>query len=96
MPRASCLISFDHLIRSIKRRLRNRQADLVGRFEVDHQFELRWLLDGQIGWLGSLQDSVVPILDFGLPILDCRNKYGKLSSKNLHSCVLPLNRKSKI
>ena len=50
--------SLDHLIRPIQHRLRDRQADLLGRLEIDHQLELRRLLDRQIGRLGSLQDFV--------------------------------------
>ena len=37
---------------------RNRQANLLGGFEIDHQLELRRLLHRQIGRLGSLQDFV--------------------------------------
>ena len=46
------------LIRPIQHRLWNRQADCLGGFEVDHQLELRRLLDWQIGGLGSLEDLV--------------------------------------
>src|SRR5262247_2776828 len=49
-PRASrlCLFSFDHFIRSIQQRLRNRETDLLRRLEIDHQLEFRGLLDRQI------------------------------------------------
>jgi hypothetical protein len=40
----------DHLIRAPQERRRDRQAERLGRLEVDHQLELRRLLDGQIGW----------------------------------------------
>ena len=67
---ASCLIaldtrlfSLDHLIRPIQHRLRNRQPDLLGCFQIDHQLKLRRLLHRQIGGLGSLQDSVHVICD---------------------------------
>jgi hypothetical protein len=52
------LPSLDDFIGSIQHRLRNRQADLLGGFEIDHQLKLRRLLDREIGWLGSLQDLV--------------------------------------
>jgi len=29
--------------------LRNRHADLLGGFKIDHELEFRWLLDGQLG-----------------------------------------------
>jgi hypothetical protein len=47
----------DHFIRSIQQRLRNGETDLLRRFQIDHQFELRGLLDRQIGGLGSLQGT---------------------------------------
>jgi hypothetical protein len=45
------LPSFDHLIRSHQHIRRNRQADLLGGFEVYYQLKLRGLLDGKIGGL---------------------------------------------
>src|SRR5262249_40039600 len=36
----------------------NRQADLLGGFEVDDQLKLRWLLDREIGGLGTFRDFV--------------------------------------
>src|SRR4029434_6905339 len=47
------LPSLDHFIRSIQQRLRNGEIDLLGSLDIDHQLELRRLLDRQIGWLGS-------------------------------------------
>ena len=35
-----------------------RQAKSLGGLEVDHQLKLGWLLDRQIGGLGSLKDLV--------------------------------------
>src|SRR6266511_983940 len=52
------LSSLDHLIRSRQHVRLNRQADLLRRFQVDDQFELRGLLDRQIGWLRTLEDFV--------------------------------------
>jgi hypothetical protein len=48
------LPSLDHFSRSIQHRLRNRQTDLLGRFQIDHELKLGRLLDRQIGGLGSL------------------------------------------
>src|SRR5258705_12454086 len=48
----------DHLIRPLQERRRNRQAEGLGRLEVDHQFELGGLLDGKIAGLGALEDLV--------------------------------------
>ena len=51
--RACCLFfSFDHFDRPCQHVRRNRQADLLRRFKVDHQLKLRWLLDWYFGWLG--------------------------------------------
>ena len=49
----------DHLIGSCQERRRNRQPDRLGRLEVDAQYVLRWLLDGEIARLGALQDPPV-------------------------------------
>jgi hypothetical protein len=50
---ASVSCSLDHLIRSHQHVRRNRETNLLGRFEIDHQFELRRLLDRQVGWFGT-------------------------------------------
>jgi hypothetical protein len=41
----SPLFSFDYLIRSYEHIRRNRQTDLLGGFQVDHQLKLHRLLD---------------------------------------------------
>jgi hypothetical protein len=46
----------NHLVRPRQHIRRNRQAELLGGLEIDHQLELDRLLDGKIGWLGSLRD----------------------------------------
>src|SRR5262245_63921941 len=51
----------DHLIRPRQNIGRNRESDLLRGFEIDHKLELRRLLDGQIGRLGSFQDLVYVI-----------------------------------
>ena len=49
---------FDHLVCLEEDRLRNREPQRLGRFEVDDQLELRGLLDGEIGGLGAFQNLV--------------------------------------
>src|SRR5262245_2097455 len=44
----------NHLVRSRQHIRRNRQTDLLGGLEVDHQLELSRPLNGQISRLGSL------------------------------------------
>jgi hypothetical protein len=46
-------LSLDHLIRPLQQRRRDRQAQGLGRLEVDHELEFRWLLDRQRGGLGG-------------------------------------------
>src|SRR5215468_5220614 len=58
LPRAYRLCSFDHPIRSSQHVGRNRQADLLGGFQIDDKFKLRRLLNGQICGLGSLKNLV--------------------------------------
>src|SRR5438094_1448247 len=48
MTAASRRCSFDYLIRPREHVGRNRQADLLCRLEIDHQLELRRLLDWQV------------------------------------------------
>src|SRR5262245_33793379 len=48
----------NHLVRPRQHVGRNGQADLLGRFEIDDELELHWLLDRKIGWLGTLQDFI--------------------------------------
>src|SRR5215510_6633451 len=50
--------SLDDLVRPSKEGWRDRQAQRLGRFEVDHKFELGGLLDGEITGLGPLKDLV--------------------------------------
>jgi hypothetical protein len=45
---------FDHLIGAGEQRGRHRQAQRLGGLEIDREFDLRRLLDRQIGWLLTL------------------------------------------
>jgi hypothetical protein len=45
----------DDLVRPQQQRLRHRQAERLGRFEVDHELELRGLLDWKVSWLGPFR-----------------------------------------
>ena len=46
----------DHLIRPSEHWRRDLQTERLRRLEVDHQFELGWLLDGKVSGLGALED----------------------------------------
>src|SRR6266542_1658953 len=50
--------SLDHLVRPCEHVGRNRQADLLGRFQIDDELELLRLLHREIGWLSTLQNLV--------------------------------------
>src|SRR4030095_15113389 len=50
--------SFDHFIRPRQHIRRNRQADLLGSFQIDNELELFWLLHRQIAGLGTFQNLV--------------------------------------
>src|SRR5688500_11643399 len=54
---------FDHPVRPRQHFLWYRHADLLCRLHIDHQLELRRLLDRQIGRLCSLQDLVHVVCD---------------------------------
>src|SRR5688572_1651298 len=49
------VVSFYDSIRPRQHVWRNRQADLLGGFEIDHQFKFRRLLHRQLSRLGSLE-----------------------------------------
>src|SRR2546425_8792175 len=49
---------FDDVVRPPQHRRRDRQAERLRRLEVDDQLELRWLLDGQIAGLRTLENLV--------------------------------------
>src|SRR5262245_17890044 len=49
---------FKHLIRTQEHRLWDREAQRLRGLEVDPQLELRWLLHGKVGRLGSFEDLV--------------------------------------
>ena len=51
-PRTNTLL--DHLVGALHEGLRNRNAENLGGLEVNHQFELGWLLNGEIGGLRAL------------------------------------------
>jgi len=53
----------DDLVRPVQHGLWNRETDLLRRFKINYQLEFRRLLHGQIGGLGSLQDSIHVICD---------------------------------
>ena len=51
-------VLLDHSVRSRQHIRRNRQADLLGRLEIDHELEFRGLFDRNVGWLGAFQNLV--------------------------------------
>jgi len=55
---ASCLFSLDQPTRPGEHLRRNRQADLLCRFQIDDELEFFRLLDGQVSGLGSLENLV--------------------------------------
>ena len=50
--------SFYYLVRPVQNRLRNRQADLLRRLQVDDQLKLHGLLHGEVSRLGAFKDFV--------------------------------------
>jgi hypothetical protein len=48
---------FDHLVGGANERQRYRDAERGSRFEVNHEFHFRGLLDRQVGWLGAFEDA---------------------------------------
>ena len=50
--------SLNHLVRAQQQRLRDRQAERLGGFDVHRHIEFRRTLDGQIGRLDAFEDLV--------------------------------------
>src|SRR5437667_10552110 len=55
---ADSLRSLYDFVRSRQHVRRNRQTDLLRRFQIDHQLELGRLLHRQIRWFGALYNFV--------------------------------------
>ena len=53
-----CWVSLSDFVRSRQYIRRNRQADLLGSFEIDDQLELRRLLDRQVRGLRTFENLV--------------------------------------
>src|SRR5258705_9519788 len=48
----------DHLVSSNQYLLWNREADLLGGFQIDYKLELCLLLDGNVGGLSAFQNLI--------------------------------------
>ncbi len=52
------MLLLDHLVGAHQERFRYREAERLGRLEVDHELELGRLLDGQVGRSSALEDLI--------------------------------------
>ena len=57
-PQSKIEISTNHFVRPHQHVRRNRQADLLGGFQIDDELELRRLLHRKISGLGAFEDFV--------------------------------------
>jgi len=48
------VLSSNHFIRPRQHIRRYREADLLGGFQIDDEFKLRRLFDGEVCWIGAL------------------------------------------
>src|SRR5690349_5576947 len=62
----------DHPVRTRQHVRRNGQADLLRGFEIDDQFELRWLFDGEVGGLRAFENLVDELREPPVGIVEVR------------------------
>ena len=48
----------NHLIRPRQHIWRNRETNLLRRYQIDNEFKLRWLFHREIGWLRTFENLV--------------------------------------
>ena len=63
----------NHFVRALQQDLRDREAEHPGGLQIDHQLELRGLLDGKIAGFATFEDlidvrRVIRPRQFGLPL----------------------------
>src|SRR5215510_13214580 len=72
--RQLCLAhSFDHLVGEQLQRIRNVQSNCSRSLEIDHQFELGWLIDWQVCRLGALEKPCCIDAGFAILVPDIRS-----------------------
>jgi len=57
-PGGPAIRSFDHLVGALEDRLRHCETERLRGLEVDDQRVFRWVLNGEIGRAGALDDAV--------------------------------------
>jgi hypothetical protein len=65
-------VLLDHLVRPRQHIRRNRQADLLGCFQIDDQLKLRPLFYWNVAWLSALEKPMMATLNQIMPLRDCR------------------------
>src|SRR5215510_15769046 len=84
-------VLLDHFLRPHEHYRRNRKTNLLRGLEIDYQLELRWLLDGQIGGLGSPKDFVQVVCDAPVDVREVGPVVQKTTS--LYSSFVAVHRR---
>ena len=58
VPKATFRPLFDHLVGAGKQRERHGNPEGLGGLEVDHQFKIDGLLNGQLAWFRTLENKI--------------------------------------
>src|SRR5438552_15875771 len=82
----------DNLIRPSEYWRRDLQTKLLRRLEVDHQFELGWLLDGKVSGLGAFEDLVH--IGGGTPIQIGKARSIRHETTHFHELPPPVHRRN--
>ena len=87
--RKSKIELLDHLVRPRQHIRRNRQADLFGCFQIDHELELRRGSTGKIGRLGAFQNFVH--IRSGAPIASAKSSVRTTADHPRHNFTVWIN-----
>ena len=86
-PKSDIRHLFDHLVGAGEQRWRHFEAERLSSFQIDDQFEARWLLHWQIGGIVAAENAAGVNADLAIYVRNadtvayqaaCRSKFAKM------------------